>query len=216
MENRKPDYRNWVPKMLVVSMATATVVSIAALIAFGVCGLWTTKTWRIILSILLAFAAVGCGSGALTIACAKRNPQGRMAGVDCWGKDYAEFSLPRCQKNAEAEGVGNTEFQKGDAAKLAFADEAFDAVTNNYVYHNISGVDKQALLLETLRTLKKDGTFAIHDLMGKNRYGDMEAFCQKLRDGLCGGADDRHHERNVSIQKGSKTPDAARANAAGG
>ena len=25
---------------------------------------------------------VGCGSGALTIACAKRNPQGRMVGID--------------------------------------------------------------------------------------------------------------------------------------
>ena len=25
---------------------------------------------------------IGCGSGALTIACAKRNPQGRMIGID--------------------------------------------------------------------------------------------------------------------------------------
>lgn len=125
---------------------------------------------------------VGCGSGALTIACAKRNPQGHMVGVDRWGKDYAEFSRPLCQSNAKAESVSNTEFQKGDATKLPFADETFDAVTSNYVYHNISGVDKQQLLLETLRTLKKGGTFAIHDLMGKNRYGDIEAFCQKLRD----------------------------------
>ena len=29
---------------------------------------------------------VGCGSGALTIACAKRNPQGTMLGVDRWGR----------------------------------------------------------------------------------------------------------------------------------
>lgn len=28
---------------------------------------------------------VGCGSGALTIACAKRNPQGSMVGIDRWG-----------------------------------------------------------------------------------------------------------------------------------
>ena len=33
-----------------------------------------------------------------------------------------------------------------------------------------------------MRTLKKGGTFAIHDLMGKNRYGDMEAFCRKLKE----------------------------------
>ena len=48
---------------------------------------------------------IGCGSGALTIACAKRNPQGKMVGIDRWGKEYASFSLPLCEKNAAAEGV---------------------------------------------------------------------------------------------------------------
>ena len=124
---------------------------------------------------------VGCGSGALTIACAKRNPQGRMLGIDRWGKEYASFSLPLCEKNAAAEGVKNASFRRGNAVKLDFPDESFDAVTSNYVYHNITGEDKQALLLETLRVLKKGGTFAIHDLMSPRRYGDMQAFVQKLR-----------------------------------
>lgn len=125
---------------------------------------------------------VGCGSGALTIACAKRNPQGKMIGIDRWGKEYASFSLPLCEKNAAAEGVKNISFQRGNAVKLDFPDESFDAVTSNYVYHNITGEDKQALLLETLRVLKKGGTFAIHDLMSEQRYGDMQAFVQKLRE----------------------------------
>lgn len=90
---------------------------------------------------------IGCGSGALTIACAKRNPKGEMVGVDRWVKDYAEFSLPLCISNANAEGVNNTYFKKGDATKLPFPDGTFDAVTSNYVYHNISGVDKQELLM---------------------------------------------------------------------
>ena len=34
----------------------------------------------------------------------------------------------------------------------------------------------------TLRVLKKGGTYAIHDLMSPGRYGDMQAFVQKLRD----------------------------------
>ena len=225
----KANYNNWVPKILIVGMGFATGLSVVALIIFGVCGLWVTQTWRIILGVLFAVATVGCGktlqwsitayrafsydgkrqlsrkiiegtakhitlpdggvgldvgcgSGALTIACAKRNPKGRMVGVDRWGKDYAEFSLPLCQSNARVEGVNNTSFQKGDATGLPFADETFDAVTSNYVYHNITGADKQELLLETLRVLKKGGTFAIHDLMGKNRYGDMEVFCQKLKE----------------------------------
>lgn len=125
---------------------------------------------------------VGCGSGALTIACAKRNPKAEIVGLDRWGKEYSNFSNMLCCKNAKAEGVSNVKFVKGDACKLDFSDETFDAVTSNYVYHNITGADKQELLLETLRVLKKGGTFAIHDLMSKARYGDMEKFKQKLLD----------------------------------
>ena len=124
---------------------------------------------------------VGCGSGALTIACAKRNPDGEMIGVDHWGPEYP-FSKALCEKNSRAEGVSNTSFQPGDAVHLDFPDETFDAVTSNYVYHNIAGKNKQELLLETLRVLKKGGTFAIHDLMSRSRYGDMEAFCRRLKD----------------------------------
>ncbi len=123
---------------------------------------------------------VGCGSGALTIACAKRNPGAKMQGIDRWGKEYASFSKQLCENNSKAEGVSNTAFAQGDATRLDFADETFDAVTSNYVYHNIS-TNKQDLLLETLRVLKKGGTFAIHDIMSKGRYGDMEAFAAKLR-----------------------------------
>ena len=125
---------------------------------------------------------VGCGSGALTVACARRNPQGRMVGCDLWGGMYAAYSRELCERNAAAEGVRNVEFLPGDARRLPFGDGSFDCVTSNYVYHNIPGRGKQALLLETLRVLKKGGTFAIHDVMSRARYGDMDAFVQKLRD----------------------------------
>ena len=49
------------------------------------------------------------------------------------------------------------------------------------MYHNISGHDKQKLLLETLRVLKKGGAFAIHDLMSPARCGDMDTFVKKLK-----------------------------------
>ncbi len=125
---------------------------------------------------------VGCGSGALTIACAKRNPNVSFIGVDRWGKEYASFSRSLCENNAQAEGVKNVSFRQGDATKLPFEDETFDVVTSNYVYHNIPSSDRQAILLETLRTLKKGGTFAIHDIMSKGKYGDMKAFEKKLKD----------------------------------
>jgi len=124
---------------------------------------------------------VGCGSGALTIACAKKNPTARMIGIDRWGKEYASFSKKLCEQNAKAEVVSNVLFQKGDANKLSFADESFDAVTSNYVYHNIPAKDRQVLIKETLRCLKKGGCFAIHDIFSKARYGDMHKLIQELK-----------------------------------
>ena len=125
---------------------------------------------------------VGCGSGAVSIAVAKRNPQASGVGVDRWGAEYASYSKQLCENNAKAEGVSNTRFQQGDATRLEFPDETFDAVTSNYVYHNIPSSDRQAILLETLRTLKKGGTFAIHDIMSTRRYGNMQDFVRKLKD----------------------------------
>ena len=105
-----------------------------------------------------------------------------MVGCDIWSGAYkGVFTKTLCEKNAQAEGVSNVSFKEGNAIRLPFADECFDAVTSNYVYHNITGQDKQKLLLETLRVLKKGGTFAIHDLMSKARYGDMESFVQALK-----------------------------------
>ncbi|MEQ0487800.1 class I SAM-dependent methyltransferase [Anaerococcus murdochii] len=125
---------------------------------------------------------VGCGSGALTIACAKRNPKATMVGCDIWSGSYkSEFSKKLCQDNAKAEGVENVRFEEGNAVNLPFADESFDLVTSNYVYHNIMGQNKQKLLLETFRVLKKGGVFVIHDLMNKSRYGDMDEFMEKLK-----------------------------------
>ena len=120
---------------------------------------------------------VGCGSGALTIACARRNPKARMVGCDIWSGSYkAVFSRQLCEEKDR-----NACFTEGNAIQLPFPDASFDAVTSNYVYHNIPGRDRQKLLLETLRVLRKGGTFAIHDLMSRPRYGDMDAFVRELK-----------------------------------
>ena len=125
---------------------------------------------------------VGCGSGALSIRAALTWPETKVTGIDYWGAAYG-YGRAMCEKNAAGEGVGfRCTFQHGDANKLDFPDESFDAVVSNYVYHNIMGADKQALLLESLRVLKKGGVFALNDDMKPRMYGNMEAFAQKLRD----------------------------------
>ena len=125
---------------------------------------------------------VGCGSGALTIRAALTWRSARVTGIDYWGVAYG-YGQAMCEKNAASEGVAaRCAFQHGDANRLDFPDETFDAVVSNYVYHNITGADKHELLLETLRVLKKGGVFALNDEMKPWMYGDMETFAQRLRD----------------------------------
>jgi len=108
---------------------------------------------------------VGCGSGALSIRAALLWPEAQVTGIDYWGAAYG-YGQAMCEKNAASEGVAaRCRFQRGDANKLDFPDESFDAVVSNYVYHNVVGADKRALLLETLRVLKKGGVFALNDDM---------------------------------------------------
>ena len=125
---------------------------------------------------------VGCGSGPLSIRAALMWPEAKVTGIDYWGADFG-YNQTMCEKNAASEGAAaRCVFKHGDANKLDFPDESFDAVVSNYVYHNVMGADKQALLLETLRVLKKGGVFALNDDMKPKMYGDMDAFVQKLRD----------------------------------
>lgn len=223
----KPEYKNWMPKGMVLSAIAATAVFLILFVVFGLTGLVSGKLKTMLFIVFLAGTIiglgvsvwmfllyrtfsyngkrqmsrqiiegiagyvklpdggkgldVGCGSGALTIACAKRNPTASFIGIDRWGKEYASFNKPLCESNAKAEGVSNVSFRRGNAKDLDFPNEYFDAVVSNYVYHNIPG-DRQTYLLETLRVLKKGGTFAIHDIFSKSKYGDMQAFVMKLKD----------------------------------
>lgn len=225
----KADYKNWMPKRLLVAKICETLVSLILFVIFGASDLVLQGRPRLICGIILGLVClillfltvwlsilyksfdykgkrklakvmiegtagyvkiqdggvgldVGCGSGALTIACAKKNPGAIMVGCDIWSGPYkSEFSKKLCQDNARAEGVANVRFEEGNAVNLPFEDESFDAVTSNYVYRNIVGKNKQKLLLETFRVLKKGGVFVIHDLMSKSRYGDMNKFIEKLK-----------------------------------
>ena len=125
---------------------------------------------------------VGCGSGALGIRAALTWPDAKILGVDNWGVMYS-YSKKVCEENIQKAGVTDRcSVQNGDAQKLDFANETFDAVVSNYVYHNLGGRRGQELVLETLRVLKKGGVFAINDSMRPKMYGDVEEFAQKLRD----------------------------------
>ena len=154
----KPNYKNWMPKGMIWSFAAGTAIALVLTLIIGV-------GW--LKGILLILALV-------------------LAGITVWTVlMYRAFSYDwkRQMSRQIIDGVAErTAFAQGDALKLEFPDGAFDAVTSNYVYHNIPSRDRQAILLETLRVLKKGGIFAIHDIFSKKKYGDMQSFVKKLND----------------------------------
>ena len=119
---------------------------------------------------------IGCGNGAIAIEAANKYPKAQIVGIDYWGGQW-EYSKESCEKNAQIAGVAErTSFQKDSAAKLPFADESFDAVVSNFVFHEVQDVkDKRAVIKEALRVLKKDGLFVFQDLfLWKRIYGEPE------------------------------------------
>ncbi len=124
---------------------------------------------------------VGCGSGALTISLAKKNPDALVFGVDKWGVEYLDVTRNLCMDNARLEKVDNAFFLYSNIRKLDFPDEYFDHVTSNYCYSNLTGFDKKDMIYETLRVLKKGGTFAIHDIMNWIYFGDINEFIATLK-----------------------------------
>lgn len=123
---------------------------------------------------------VGCGAGALAISCAQKFPNANVVGVDIWSVSYPFYTQKRCEDNALANNLDNIKFVQGSATKLDFANETFNVVVSNFVYHNIPG-NKQEYLLDSLSKLKKGGMFIIHDLFNKAGYKDMEHFVIKLK-----------------------------------
>jgi len=139
---------------------------------------------------------IGCGAGALTLRCAKRYPGAQLTGVDYWGKEW-NYAKEQCVRNARIEGVeSRVSFRKGDAARLEFPDEAFDAAVSNFVFHEVrSAKDKRDVVREALRVVKKGGSFAFQDMFAqKALYGDMEEFIRELKKE---GVSEIHYIRNV-------------------
>lgn len=126
---------------------------------------------------------IGCGAAALTVRCAKVFPKAEITAMDYWGAEW-NYEKEQCEKNARIEGVSERiTFQKGDAAKMDYEDETFDAAVSNFVFHEVrSAKDKRDVVKEALRVVKKGGVFSFQDMFSqKALYGDMDQFVEMLK-----------------------------------
>lgn len=128
---------------------------------------------------------IGSGNGVLAVKLALRHREVEVTGMDYWGKDW-EYSKGVCEKNAQAAKVEDrVHFQKGDAAKLDFADDTFDGAISNLTFHEVkSAVDKKTVVQEALRVTKDGGVFAFIDYFYDEKYYDHKMEFENFLKGL--------------------------------
>ena len=207
MEQQKTNYGNWISLTLLRILYG---ISAVLLLLFALSFVWprlvaVTIFMGIVAAAMLAMSVwdghgtlldIGCGSAALSVRCAKEYPEAQMMAIDYWGFGW-DYAKAQCERNAAIEGVdGRIRFEKGDASKLDFADETFDAAVSNFVFHEVrTQPDKRQVVREALRVVKKGGCFAFQDLFPKKQlYGNMEEFVAQLR---AEGITEIHYIANV-------------------
>ena len=164
--NEKANYGNWVPeKALYMLFGAAVLLGVHEHLVEHLD--WNGEG---------RLLDIGCGAAALTVRCAKAFPKAQITAMDYWGAEW-NYAKEQCERNAQIEGVADRiSFQKGDAAKLDFPDETFDAAVSNFVFHEVRTAR------EALRVVKKGGVFSFQDMFSqKALYGDMEQFVRELK-----------------------------------
>jgi ubiquinone/menaquinone biosynthesis C-methylase UbiE len=119
---------------------------------------------------------VGCGRGLLLVAAARRLATGKAIGVDIWqGQDQSGNRPDATRANARAEGVADrVEITDGDARRLPFADDTFDAVVSNLVLHNIyNRTQRDGAVREIARVLKPGGRMGLLDIAHTAQYAQV-------------------------------------------
>ena len=116
---------------------------------------------------------VGCGRGLLLNGTAKKLTTGKAFGVDIWQTEDQSGNDPTVTlENAEREGVaGKVHIVTGDARKLPFEKNTFDAVTSSWAIHNIRNrKERESALSEMIRVLKPEGKIALLDIKFGPQY----------------------------------------------
>jgi SAM-dependent methyltransferase len=123
---------------------------------------------------------VGCGRGLLAIGAAKRLKTGKVTGIDVWNPhDLSGNSADAAKENAKAEGVADrVRFETGDACKLVYPDNHFDAVISANALHTLADDrEREQAMREAFRVLKPGARLLIFDTAETGYYAQVLRAC---------------------------------------
>lgn len=119
---------------------------------------------------------IGCGRGLLAIGAAKRLKTGKVTAIDVWNPlALSGNSADAAKENAKAEGVADrVRFETGDARKLVYPADHFDAVISANALHALADdTERKQALSEAYRVLKPGGRVVIFDTAETGYYADV-------------------------------------------
>jgi len=134
---------------------------------------------------------LGSGGGIDVLLSARRvGPAGKAYGVDMTNE-----MLELARRNQREAGVPNAEFLKGTIENVPLPDETVDVVISNCVI-NLS-TDKDSVLREAFRVLRKGGRFAVSDIVIQGRLPDELRESLEAWSGCVAGAlhEDEYREK---------------------
>ena len=107
---------------------------------------------------------VGCGTGTLAVALARRvGPAGWVAGVDASSEMIAAAKVKAGRANIDVH------FEVAAAQQLPFADATFDVVTTSLTIHHVPEADRLMAVRELLRVLRSGGQLLIAEFQAPTR-----------------------------------------------
>jgi ubiquinone/menaquinone biosynthesis C-methylase UbiE len=100
----------------------------------------------------IAILDIGCGTGSQLVANRAQISTGHMVGLD--------FHLGMVRQARKK--TRRIDWLQGDGARLPFATESFDFVTNQFSFHHVQ--DKSGMISEVYRILRPGGQFVMSNI----------------------------------------------------